>query len=428
MVSPPEIVSVAIGFEVGPTLDPSTLVLNDPARGLLDTGKLGEANAFVTVTDDMRRITITRGAQRVDSPVIRYEAGTAEIVMDNADRRYDPENLDGPYVAGGVSQVQPSRPVVISAAYAGIDYRLYTGFAEQWDLDWNGPNWAEVTVPCSDGFSILSQTERAAVALVGTGDDTGARINRILDSAEWPDEDRIIATGDATLTGTTLEGPALEEMQQAADSEIGELYIDGSGNVVFRNRNAIFNDPRSTTSQATFGDDEDGGELGYAHNGLRFSTDRETMYNRVIAQRDGGSISQADDGDSQGAYRIKTWSKTDLVLEDDTQVMDYAAFILNLTKLPENRFTEIVILPLADPDNLFPEVLGREIGDRITIIRRPPGGGDPIERDVFIRGIKHEITVSNWITTWTLQSATRYSVFTLDDPVLGRLDQNALGF
>src|SRR5690606_26630934 len=242
LVSPPEIVSVAIGFEVGPTLDPNTLVLNDPVRGLLDTGELGEANAFVTVTDDMRRITVIRGAQRVDSPVIRYETGTAEIVMDNADRRYDPENLNGPYVAGGVSQVQPSRPVVISAAYAGTDYRLYTGFAEQWDLDWNGPNWAEVTVPCSDGFSILSQTERAAVALVGTGDDTGARINRILDSAGWPLEDRIIATGDATLTGTTLEGPALEEMQQAADSEIGELYIDGAGNVVFRNRNAIFSD------------------------------------------------------------------------------------------------------------------------------------------------------------------------------------------
>lgn len=428
MVSPPEIVSVAVGFEVGPTLAADTLVLNDPARGLLDTGKLGEENSFVTVTDDVRTITITRGAQRVDSPVIRYEPGTAQVTLDNADRRYDPENLNGPYVAGGVSQVQPSRPVVISAAYAGVDYRLYTGFAESWDLDWNGPNWAEVAVPCSDGFSILSQTDRAAVAVVGTNEDTGARISRILDSAEWPDEDRIIAVGDSTLTGTDLSGPALEELQQASDSEIGELYIDGSGNVVFRNRQAIFDDARSNTSQATFGDDEDGGELGYAHNGLGFSTDRETMYNRVIGQRDGGVVQQADDGDSQGSNRIKTWSKTDLVLADDTQVADYAAFILNLSKTPENRFTDMVIYPLADPDNLFPEVLGREIGDRITVIRRPPGGGDPIQRDVFIRAIKHEITVSNWITTWTFQSATRYAFLTLDDPQLGKLDSNALGF
>lgn len=428
MVSPPEIVSVAVGFEIGPTLGTATLVLNDSARGLLDTGQLGEENSFVTVTDDMRRITIIRGAQRIDSPVIRYEPGTAEIAMDNADRRYDPENLDGPYVGGGVSQIQPSVPVVISAAYAGVDYRLYTGFAEQWDQEWNGPNWAEVTVPCSDGFSILSQTDRSAVAATGTNESTGARINRILDSADWPDEDRIISTGDATLAATVLEGPALEELQNAADSEIGELYVDGAGNVVFRNRNAIFDDTRSNTSQATFGDDEDSGELGYAHNGLRYSTDRETMYNRVIAQRDGGSVQQADDGDSQGRFRIKTWAKTDLVLADDTQVSDYAAFLLNLTKLPENRFTEMIILPLGDPDNLFPEVLGRDIGDRITVIRRPPGGGDPIIRDVFIRAIKHEITVSNWVTTWLFQSATRFSVFTLDDPQLGKLDSNALGF
>lgn len=428
MVSPPEIVSVAIGFEIGPTLPADTLVLNDPARGLLDTGKLGNDNSFVTVSDDIRRITITRGAQRVDSPVIRYEPGTAEVVLDNATRDYDPENLNGPYVAAGVSQVTPSRPVVISARYAGIDYRLYTGFAESFDLVWNGENWAEVSIPCSDGLSILSQTERAAVAIVGTGDDTGARISRILDSADWPDEDRDIATGDATLLGTTLEGPALEELQQASDSEIGELYVDGSGVLVFRNRNAIYTESRSTTSQATFGDDEDGGELGYAYNGLSFSTDRETMYNRVIGQRDGGSVVQADDSTSQGSNRIKTWSKTDLLLEDDLQVADYTSWILNLSKDPENRFTEMVIYPLADPDNLFPQVLGRQIGDRITCIRRPPGGGDPIQRDVFIRAIKHEITVSNWITTWVFQSATKFAFLTLDDPLLGKLDQNALGF
>jgi hypothetical protein len=427
LVSPPEIVSVAIGFEVGPTLPADTLVLNDPARGLLNTGKLGNANSFVTVTDDIRRITITRGAQRVDSPVIRYEPGTAEVVLDNATRDYDPENLDGPYVAGGVSQVTASRPVVISANWASTDYRLYTGFAESFDLDWNGDNWAEVSVPCSDGLSILSQTERAAVAIIGTGDDTGARITRILDSAEWPDEDRIIATGDATLLGTTLEGPALEELQQASDSEIGELYVDGSGNVVFRNRSAIYTESRSVTSQATFGDDEPA-ELAYAYNGLKFSTDRETLYNRVIGQRDGGSVVQADDATSQGSNRIKTWSKTDLVLEDDTQVTDYVAWILNLSKDPENRFTEMIIYPLADPDNLFPQVLGRQIGDRITCIRRPPGGGDPIQRDVFIRAIKHEISITNWITTWTFQSATKFAFLTLDDPVLGKLDQNALGF
>lgn len=418
---------MAIGFEVGPTLPADTLVLNDPVRGLLDTGKLGNENSFVTVTDDVRTITIFQGAQRVDSPVIRYEPGTAAVTLDNATRDYDPENLDGPYVAAGISQVTASRPVVISANWAGEDYRLYTGFAESFDLEWNGENWAETLVPCSDGMSILAQTGLAPVAIVGTGEDTGARISRILDAAEWPAEDRIIDTGDSTLLGTDLSGTALELIQQAADSEIGEAYVDGSGNFVFRNRSAIYTETRSTTSQATFGDDEDT-ELPYAYNGLKFSTDRETLYNRVIGQRDGGSLIQADDVTSQGAYRIKTWSKTDLVLEDDGQVTDYTAWILNLSKDPENRFTEIIIFPLVDPDILFPVVLGRQIGDRITCVRRPPGGGDPIIRDVFIRSIKHEITLTNWNVTWTFQSATKFAFLTLDDAVLGKLDANALGF
>lgn len=427
MVSPRDVVSVAIGFEIGPTLGTTTLVLNDPIRGLLDTGELGEENSFVTVTDDVRSITIERGAQRIDSPVIRYEAGHGMVTLDNVSRDYDPENLNGPYVAAGVSQVIPTRPIVISGSYGGTDYRLITAYIDNWDLDWNGDSWAQVAVPFTDGFGILSQTDRTAVAAVGSGEDTGARIGRILDTTDWPSADRDIDTGDATLLATTLEGPALEELQLAADSEIGELYVNGSGVLVFRNRSAIFDDVRSNTSQATFGDGG-GAELFYMHNGAKFSTDRETLYNKVIAQRTGGSEVTVNDGTSQGAHRIKTWTKTDLVLADDSQVTDYANFILQLSKDPENRFTELVIKPLRDPDTLFPEVLGREIGDRITVIRRPPGGGDPIERDCFIRGIKHEITISDWTTTFVLQSATKYVFFTLDDAIKGVLDQNALGF
>src|SRR5258707_632437 len=53
------------------------------------------------------QITITRGSSRVESPVIRYDAGTCSIPLINTDRRFDPTNLAGPYVTGGgtVSQV-----------------------------------------------------------------------------------------------------------------------------------------------------------------------------------------------------------------------------------------------------------------------------------------------------------------------------------
>lgn len=49
----------------------------------------------------VRGATVKRGSSRVDSPILRYEAGTAQIRLDNRDRRFDPTNLDGPYVSGG---------------------------------------------------------------------------------------------------------------------------------------------------------------------------------------------------------------------------------------------------------------------------------------------------------------------------------------
>src|SRR5258707_1147523 len=48
-------------------------------------------------------ITITRGSSRVESPVTRYDASQCSIPLLNTDRRFDPSNLDGPYVDGAAS-------------------------------------------------------------------------------------------------------------------------------------------------------------------------------------------------------------------------------------------------------------------------------------------------------------------------------------
>jgi hypothetical protein len=78
---------------------------------------------------------------------------------------------------------------------------------------------------------------------------------------------------------------------------------------------------------------------------------------------------------------------------------------------------------------LFPQIRQRDIGDRITIKRRPPGGGATISRDVFIRGIQHAITDSTWLTTWVLQDATSLpQPFILGDATNGVLGTSRLGF
>jgi hypothetical protein len=81
---------------------------------------------------------------------------------------------------------------------------------------------------------------------------------------------------------------------------------------------------------------------------------------------------------------------------------------LALSSKPEQRFVSMTINVLKDPWRLFPQVLERQIGDMIQIIRRPPGGGAPIVKNVIIRGIHHEIGQVSWKTTWQFQAADKF--------------------
>lgn len=389
-------------------------------------GKIGALGTWTDLTGYGKGgITAKRGSSRVESPIIRYDAGTASCTLNNTDRRFDPTNTSGPYVANGRSQVTPMCPIRLRATWAAVTYDLWRGFVDVWDVDHVADIYSEVTVRATDAFKVLRNKKRPAIAGVGAGEDTGARITRILNSAGWSAAERVIAAGSSTVQATTLEGEALAELQATAESEIGELYIDGSGRLVFRNRQASLLETRSNTVQSTFGQTVGVPTPATA----KLNTDDATLWNEIRAKRAGGAEILAGDADSQRAYLARTFQTPDLLLETDTEVEAYAGWILYVSKDPEVRFDSIEIYAHADPATLFPIVLAREIGDRIRIIRRPSGGGSPIQRDVFIRGISHVTTGATWITTWTLQSATKYgSFFTLDNPVLGLLDSNALGY
>jgi hypothetical protein len=297
---------------------------------------------------------------------------------------------------------------------------LFTGFID-WGDTYRGPTHAAVDLTLSDGFEILDDP-RPLHSSQGAGELSGARINRILDSVGWAAGDRDIATGHTTLQATTLDESALTELQLVADTEIGELYIDGAGQVVFRSRHAILTESRSTVSQATFGSDRAAGELPYVGIEIEY---KRPLANIVRITREGG-IEQVAQVDAR--YR-RTYERSDLIMQNDTDAANYAGWVLGMTKDAEYRFASVTIDPRAMPDVLYPQVLGRRIGDRVTVIRRPPGGGAPIERDAFIRGIGHFYGPGRWLTEWTLESATKYaSGLVLDQPVIGKLNLNRLAF
>ncbi|MDF5755827.1 hypothetical protein [Spongiactinospora sp. TRM90649] len=413
---------VDVAFSVGANLG-TALHLDDASRGRLDTGTLATSDTWVEVSADVKvpSTRTQRGSTRVESPLIHYEPGSATVVMTDPDRRFDPTNLAGPYVSGGRSQVTAMRAIRLRAVWDNVAYPLFRGFADSWDLDW-GPTLATVTVPCTDAFKALAAKRRSAVAPAGGGENVAARIHRVLDSADWPAEDRLIGTGSTALQATTLEGDPLAEARLAVDSEIGELYADAEGRVRFRGRLALLTDPRSATSQATFG-----AEPGVVE--LPISTDDAQLYNEVKITRVDGAEQVATDPGSMDEFLPHTFERSDLLMTTDAEAADYAAWLLYISAEPEVRFDKIVIYPRRNPAVLWPQVLGREIGDRITCVRVPPTGGDPVVRDCFIRGIEHEVEDQRWRTTWHLQSATKIGSFlTLDHLTTGRLSFNALAY
>lgn len=459
-VLPQIIVEAGLNPDV-PVMGSTTLLLNDATFGKLNTATLGTSIGWADISRWVISFTINRPSTRLQGPLWNYQAATLSVLLDNSDGRFDPDNLAGPYVSASVTQLAPMVPVRVRANFGGTSYALFSGFADGWlpgQVTYEG-GYAEITLPATDAFKVLSQITLPAVSIEGAGADTGARVRDILARAGWytsPDRN-LISTGNSLLQGTTLGSDALSLMQVAVDSEIGQLYVNGAGAVVFRARRDLLTDARSNTVQALFGDlpnpgssildetgagilDETGAsildetgilqELPYA--GISRASDDTTLVNDIQATRVGGTLQEAKDAASIAKYLFaRTYARSDLILQADSDALNWANWVLYIGKGGEDRMDSLQVDPQADTGNLWPQVLGREIGDRIQVRQRPAGVVGPVTKDCFIAGITHawDSVASTWLTTWTLQDASKYGSFlTLDNPTLGQLNANALTF
>jgi hypothetical protein len=341
-----------------------------------------------------------------------WNAGTASLTLNNNDGRFSPSNLSGPYVTGGITGIRPWRPIRIRASYAGTTYSVFTGYATAWTEQFhNGPSGGYVTVevPCVDELGRLAGFDGFEQGSQGSGELSGVRIHRILDNAGHTGV-RSVDEGVNTLQATTLAQNAVTELKLTADSEGGALFIDDDGTVVFEDQLSLVNNTRSNTTQATFGDST--GELGYTQ--IESAYDGDLVVNMAAFARVGGTQQQAADNTSRALYGDRQESRTDLIAETDAQVLGLAELAVAVGKNPELRFTAFTVGPRGNPATLFPQVLGRKVRDRVTVVRRPPGG-HTITRDCFIAGVSHQVTPSDWSTTFTLSSATAWEFALWDD-------------
>lgn len=241
-----------------------------------------------------------------------------------------------------------------------------------------------------------------AVSTPWNNDLGGERITRILDNLNWDALLRSIDAGETTLQSASLATTALEHLQKVAESEFGAFFIAKDGRATFKSRHDLIN----LASSATFGDDPtDVTELPYRSVTPEYS--EELIRNDVTISRAEGTAQNVRDQDSIDEYQRKSYTLEGLLYDDDDHSQDMAEFILSEYKQPVQRISALVLVtPQAGKESvLYPQMLGRELTDRITVIDRPPGGGTENQDSYVIEGISHSFGPKYWETTFNLSPA-----------------------
>lgn len=369
------------------------------------------SNTWVDVTAYVKSFTTKRG--RSDA-LNRVEAGTATVVLDNSDRRFDPTFAAGAYYPN----VVPMKKIRISATYSAVTYRLFTGFIESWPPDWPGGLDVYTTISCVDAFKYFALKKlNGAYA----NEFCNWTIDTWLTNIGWPAGvgDRFLYPALSQIqSGTFVNVPALTHFQNAADVESGIFFIDPSGAPTLHDRH--YRLTNSLTSLATF-DDSAAATLPWLK--LTDAYDDQQIWNEARITRTGGVEQVATDAASQAAYFTRTLTRT-LPMLNDTEALNLAQWLVALYGLPIFRFTSMTLDGLMD-DALWPWILSLAISQRITVTQHPPPLGTAITQECYIEGVAFDVAQDHWFATFGLSSAEAIvgsSYWILDDPVYSVLD------
>jgi hypothetical protein len=368
-----------------------------------DTATWGPDLAWTDVTGDLRSFETFRGRRRVDD---RYEAGTATLVLGNLSGDYSPANSDSPYwdATTGTTTVRPWRPFRIRAAYDGVTYPVYYGYALSFQESYAKGQDNVVTIPLIDEFGRLAAFAGVAQSSQGAGELSGFRVHRILNNA-GNTATRDVDLGVYTLAATDLSENALEDLFLTADSEGGAVYVGADGAIVFDSQGAIVEQERSTVAQG-FYTDADGGGLVYYDAVTEYTGD--SLINEAAYQRAGATSTQIISNEtSKALYGTRRDARSDFVCETDDQLVGLAGWKVSRFAEPEQRIASIEVRPQSNPSSWYPQVLGRLLRDLVRV-QCSPRGSYTLDQYAFVDGITHSVTSDLWVTQFSFSDASPY--------------------
>ncbi len=231
---------------------------------------------------------------------------------------------------------------------------------------------------------VLAHYQAGALGLPET---TDVRLGRVLNYCGWSTSARSLDTGSTTVMGHSPSGTGLDYANTLAKSETAGFYVNQSGNMKWRARQSLITVSRYINSTATFSD----AAGGLQYRDFSSTYDRTEIFNDVRTTRSGGISQVAQSTASIASYLRRTSDSSGLVMSNDNEALARSQYLLYKKKDPQYQVSGITIQPQSDPANLWPQVLGRELEDKVTVVRTPVNLGSAITQPVRIQSVAHSV-------------------------------------
>jgi hypothetical protein len=377
----PAQIAVTFDFSSGATFG-TGFVIGSPDNGVIGVSSFGSDEVIIPTIDltpDVYSISIRRGRNLMKD---QYEAGTAIVRVLDPQGFFNPQNPLSPYFG----YLVPLRKLRISATTPSAEYFLFSGYVNDYRYTFPvGQETAYVDILCSDAFRLLQMANVVSIPDTAAGQDTGTRINKILDDVLFPPSMRSISTGQTTCIAdpATLR-TSLEAIKNAEFSEgLGAFYMSPDGTAMYKSRSEV---------TATLGDTavEFNQTTGIPYKAVKYAFDDKLIINSVVFKRVGGVAQNVFSQSSIDRFFPHSLTQESLIAEDDAQVLGIAQNYVNTRKETTIRIDELLV-DLLDPAVPTDTLIGLDYFDNLEITNVTESGST-IVKTLQAQGFAWDIT------------------------------------
>jgi hypothetical protein len=379
----PAQIAVSFDFSGGATFG-SGFVIGSPDNGVIGVNSFGSSDVIIPTVDltpDVYSISIRRGRNIMKDT---YDAGTAIVRVLDPNGYFNPQNPASPYYG----YLVPLRKLRISATTATAEHFLFSGYVNDYRYTFPvGQETAYVDIMCTDGFRLLQMSNVSTIADTAAGQDTGTRINKILDDVSFPASMRQISTGVSTcVADPATNRSTLDAIKNAEFSEgLGAFYMSPDGTAIYKNRTEVtssLGEPAIAFNQTT----------GIPYRNVKYAFDDKLIINDVRFTRVGGTTQAVYSQSSIDKYFPHSLTQENLVAQTDAIVLGIAQNYVNTRKETTIRIDEMLV-DLLDPDVPTDTLIGLDYFDNLEITNVTESGST-ITKTLQAQGFAWDITAN----------------------------------